>query len=70
MMKVFEDGDWYIHKYTYNGTSSGTMCLRHTACDISDNEEGTCSCNGYCDSCKAVAPDKIKGFFTLVKWKR
>ena len=62
-INLFQDGDWYIYQYSKNTTG---MCLRHTACK---DKAGVCACTGFCDRCKAVPPDKIRGFFKLVKWK-
>ena len=73
MPMIFEKGDWSIHRNESARIADG-HCLRHMTCvpigGISFGRGGVCSCNGYCDKCKAEAPDEIKGFFALVKWKR
>lgn len=71
---LFKKDDWGI----WEGLTE--LCLRHIACDAQhtghthgggDSESlGRCGCHGKCFMCKAEAPDEIKGFFELVKWKR
>lgn len=75
MPMLWREGEWGIHLNETGAKAGGGMCLRHIGCPsdkrYAENYGGQCACGGgVCYHCKAEAPDEVKGFFDLVRWKR